>query len=108
MGCFQNLLSFYSRKFAFIYLPEQNALCYKARAQYYSEIPAGVDYLSTCATGLQRCLASLTIECGSVKPHSLAQNSKFPTLISSMVHFLIYSMLKAKEVPSFSSLNRYD
>lgn len=108
VGCFQNLLSFYSRKFAFIYLPEQNPLCYKTTALYYLEIPAGLDYLGTQAIGLQCCLVSLMTECGSVKPLSLPQNSKFPTLISYTVHFFKYATLKAKEVPSLSSLNRYD
>lgn len=59
MGCFQNLLSFYSRKFAFIYLPEQNPLCYKTRALYYLEILAGLDYLGTQAIGLQCSSVSL-------------------------------------------------
>lgn len=100
MGCFQNLLSFYSRKLAFIYLSEQNPLRYKTKALYYLEIPAGLDYLGTQAVGLQCCSDGLVTECGSVKPLSLAQNSKFPTLISYMVNFFKYYMLKAKEMSS--------
>lgn len=77
MGCFQNLLSFYSRKFAFIYLPEQNPLRYKTKALYYLEIPAGLDYLGTQAIGLQCCSDDLITECGSVNPLLLHKTASF-------------------------------
>lgn len=80
MGCFQNLFSFYSRNFAFIYLPVQNPLYYKTRALYCLEIPSGLDYLGTQPINLQCCSVSLTIEQGSIKLHSLTQNNNFTTL----------------------------
>lgn len=95
MGCFQNPFSFYSRKFAFIYLPKQNPLCYKTRARYYLEIPSELDYLGTQSISLFSLFDEKTWIC---KPPCFEYSIKCSTLTSYLVHFFKYPTPKTNTV----------